>query len=85
MTEIPDWQVEHRGRRPRRPPRARPPSDYLTRRELLDLVPLSMSSIDSLEKRGLFPARFRLNPINRVVWKRREVVKFIEQRARPRP
>jgi predicted DNA-binding transcriptional regulator AlpA len=55
--------------------------EYLSRRELLALVPLSMSSIDSLEKAGEFPSRFVLSPTTKVCWKRREVIRFLEQRA----
>jgi predicted DNA-binding transcriptional regulator AlpA len=55
--------------------------EYLSRRELLAMVPLSMSSIDSLEKAGLFPSRFVLAPTTKVCWKRREVLRFLEQRA----
>jgi predicted DNA-binding transcriptional regulator AlpA len=58
--------------------------EYLSRRELLALVPLSMSSIDALEKAGLFPSRFILTPTTKVCWKRREVIQFLEQRAAER-
>ena len=58
--------------------------DYLSRRDLLALVPLSMSSIDALEKAGLFPSRFVLTPTNKVCWKRHEVIRFLEQRAAKR-
>ena len=58
--------------------------EYLDRRELLALVPLSMSSIDSLEKAGAFPSRFVLSPTVKVCWKRREVIQFLEQRAAKR-
>jgi predicted DNA-binding transcriptional regulator AlpA len=60
------------------------PRDYLDRRELLALVPLSMSSIDALEKKGAFPSRFVLSPTVKVCWKRREVIQFLEQRAAKR-
>jgi prophage regulatory protein len=73
-----------RRKRRRRVPQPLPPRDYLTRHELLALVPLCMSSIDALEKRGIFPARFKLEPTCRVAWVRREVVRFMEQRARKR-
>ena len=43
-----------------------------------------MSSIDNLEKAGVFPSRFRLEPTTRVAWKRREVEKWLAQRARKR-
>ena len=58
--------------------------DYLSRRDLLALVPLSMSSIDTLEKAGQFPSRFVLSPTNKVCWKRHEVIRFLEQRAAKR-
>jgi predicted DNA-binding transcriptional regulator AlpA len=67
-----------------RPQQPRAPPDYLNRRDLLALVPLSMSSIDELEKRGIFLKRFRIEPLNRVIWKRREVVRFMERRAKQR-
>ena len=60
------------------------PLDYLTRAELLALVPLSMSSIDNLEKAGVFPSRFRIEPTTRVAWKRKEVERFMDQRSRKR-
>ncbi len=58
--------------------------EYLDRRELLALVPLSMSSIDALEKVGEFPSRFVLSPTVKVCWKRRKVIQFLEQRAAKR-
>lgn len=67
---------------PKRQRRPRPPGgEYLDRAELLALVPLSMSSIDTLEKQGVFPSRFRLEPTTRVAWKRREIEKFMATRA----
>jgi prophage regulatory protein len=76
-----DEQV--RGER-RRAPLPSAPREYLSRRELLQLVPLSMSSIDALEKAGEFPSRFVLSPTTKVCWKRREVIRFLEQRAAKR-
>ena len=73
---------EQRRRRRRRQQPRPPPSDYVGRAELLILVPLAMSTIDSLEKRGIFPSRFRLEPTTRVAWKRREVMRFMEDRAK---
>jgi len=70
-------------RRPKPKPRV-PPSDYLDRHQLLATVPLSMSTIDKLEKRGIFPSRFVLEPTVKVAWKRGEVIKFMEQRAKRR-
>src|SRR5262245_36237269 len=61
-----------------------PPREYLTRRELLSIVPLSRTTIDDLERRGEFPSRFVLTPTNRVAWKRSEVVKFLRDRAKRR-
>ena len=58
--------------------------EYLSRRGLLELVPLSMSTIDALEKAGKFPSRFVLSPTVKVCWKRREVIRFLEQRAAKR-
>jgi prophage regulatory protein len=57
------------------------PREFLTRAELLAFVPMSMSSIDALEKRGEFPSRFRL-PLNRVLWRRSEIEKFLENCAK---
>jgi predicted DNA-binding transcriptional regulator AlpA len=59
--------------------------DYLTRHELLAMMPLGMSSIDQLEKKGIFPKRFRLEPLQRVAWPRREVEAFLRLRAKRRP
>jgi predicted DNA-binding transcriptional regulator AlpA len=77
-----DAPREIRRRRRRRP--LPPQSDYITRPELLALVPLSRSTIDKLEKCGIFPSRFVLEPTVIVAWKRAEVVKFLEQRAKRR-
>ena len=68
----------------RRPALAAVQRDYLSRRDLLALVPLSMSTIDTLEKAGQFPSRFVLTPTNKVCWKRHEVIRFLEQRAAKR-
>ena len=64
---------------------ALPPRDYVTRHELLAMLPFGMSSVDALEKRGIFPRRFRLEPLRRVAWPRREVEKFLALRARRKP
>jgi predicted DNA-binding transcriptional regulator AlpA len=61
------------------------PRDYLTRHELLAMVPLGMTSIDGLEKKGIFPSRFKLEPTSRVAWPRREVEAFLRLRAKRRP
>ena len=58
--------------------------EYLTRRELLVVVPLCMASIDALEKKGIFPRRLVLTPTRRVVWVREEVEAFLKVRARNR-
>ena len=76
-----DEPARGRHRRASLPAAAR---EYLSRRELLALVPLSMSSIDTLEKAGEFPSRFVLSPTTKVCWKRREVIRFLEQRAAKR-
>ena len=47
------------------------------RRELLTLVPHSMSTIDRLEAEGKFPKRIRLEPTIRVAWLRREVTAIL--------
>ena len=76
-----DVPAHGRRRRASRPAAAH---EYLSRRELLELVPLSMSSIDTLEKAGEFPSRFILAPTTKVCWKRREIIRFLEQRAAKR-
>jgi predicted DNA-binding transcriptional regulator AlpA len=43
-----------------------------------------MSSIDNLEKIGAFPSRFRLEPTVRVAWLRREVERWLTERAHKR-
>jgi len=63
---------------------AAPARDYLTRHELLAIVPFGMTSVDALEKRGIFPKRFRLEPLRRVAWPRREVEAFLRARAKRR-
>jgi prophage regulatory protein len=60
------------------------PPDYLGRRQLLALVPLSMSTIDALEKKRAFPSRFVLSPTVKVCWRRHEVEKWLSERARKR-
>ena len=68
----------------RRAPLPAVPREFMTRRELLALVPLSMSSIDALEKAGAFPSRFVLVPTVRVSWRRHEVERWLAERARRR-
>jgi len=83
MAEQPIPRAPDRSRRKRHrsTPLAQTPGAYLNRVELLTLVPLSMSSIDNLEKGGVFPSRFRLEPTTRVAWKRREIEKWLAKRA----
>ncbi len=74
-------EVAHRRKRQSLP---QIPRDYLDRRELLELVPLSMSTIDTLEKKGEFPSRFVLSPTVKVCWRRHEAEKWLAERARKR-
>jgi predicted DNA-binding transcriptional regulator AlpA len=73
---------------PRPPRRARPlpdaRRDYIGKRELRAIVPLSMTSIDRLEKKGAFPSRFVLSPTIKGAWKRREIEKWLAHRANKR-
>jgi prophage regulatory protein len=62
-----------------------PSRDYITRHELLAMVPFGMTSVDQLEKRGIFPKRFKLEPLRRVAWPRREVEAFLRLRAKLKP
>lgn len=48
---------------------------------LVTIVPLSLSHIDRLEKKGQFPSRRRLGP-RRVAWVESEVRHWIENRPR---
>jgi predicted DNA-binding transcriptional regulator AlpA len=59
-------------------------SPFIGRRELLTLVPHSMSTIDRLEAEGKFPGRIRLEPTNRVAWVRREVTAYLRHLTRRR-
>jgi len=70
--------------RRRRRPRHVIESEYVGRDELLQMVPLARTTIDSLERRGLFPKRFVLRPTHRVAWKRSEVMKFLDDNAKRR-
>ena len=49
------------------------------RKELLRLVPYSMSQLNRLEAAGAFPARVRLGP-HRVGWVLEEVESWIKER-----
>jgi predicted DNA-binding transcriptional regulator AlpA len=81
MTDIGAPTKRRRSRNPAIVSVSPPPRDYLLRPELLVMVPMSMGSIDALEKRGEFPSRFRL-PINRVAWVRAEVEAFMRKCAK---
>ena len=59
-------------------------SPFIGRRELLTLVPHSMSTIDRLEAKGQFPKRIRLEPTNRVGWLRSEVTAYLRRLAKRR-
>ena len=59
-------------------------SPFVGRRELLTLVPHSMSTIDRLEAEGKFPKRIRLEPTNRVGWLRSEVTAYLRRLAKRR-
>lgn len=57
----------------------------VTRKQLRDLgVCLSNTQIDRLEAKKRFPARIKLGPYreSRVVWRYKQVLKWIAQRAR---
>jgi prophage regulatory protein len=71
---------------PRRlaPPTSQTTGPYIDKRTLVAIVPLSMTTIDRLEKAGIFPSRFILQPTKKVCWKRREIERFMEKRAAER-
>ena len=46
---------------------------------VIELTTLSQSTIYSLAKRGQFPKQVRIGP-NRVVWRRTEIVAWLEQK-----
>lgn len=46
---------------------------------VMDMTTLSQSTIYALAKRGEFPKQVRIGP-NRVVWRRSEVVAWLEQK-----
>jgi predicted DNA-binding transcriptional regulator AlpA len=60
-------------------------SPFIGRRELLTLVPHSMSTIDRLEAEGKFPKRIRLEPTIRVAWLRREITAHLRHLSKRRP
>ena len=55
----------------------------LGKKELLEVVPLSMSSIETLEKDGQFPKRFWLTD-KRCAWNGEEVEKWLDERQASR-
>src|SRR4029077_14150456 len=57
-------------------------SPFIGRRELLSVVPHSMTTIDRLESKGQFPKRIRLEPTSRVAWLRREVTAYLRHLAK---
>jgi predicted DNA-binding transcriptional regulator AlpA len=59
-------------------------SPFIGRRELLSVVPHSMTTIDRLESKGQFPKRIRLEPTSRVAWLRREVTAYLRHLAKRR-
>jgi predicted DNA-binding transcriptional regulator AlpA len=59
-------------------------SPFIGRRELLTLVPHSMSTIDRLEAQGKFPKRIRLEPTIRVAWLRREITAHLRHLSKRR-
>lgn len=46
---------------------------------VMDMTTLSQSTIYALAKRGEFPKQVRIGP-NRVVWRRSDVVAWLEQK-----
>lgn len=51
----------------------------INKKILRTMVPLSDRTIDSMEKKGLFPCRFALSARS-VVWDRADVEKWMEER-----
>ncbi|HHS9967654.1 TPA: helix-turn-helix transcriptional regulator [Raoultella ornithinolytica] len=56
----------------------------LGRKKLLAVVPLSMSTIDRMEKNGDFPKRWYITD-NRCVWTQEEVEKWLDERRAASP
>ncbi|HHU2814380.1 AlpA family phage regulatory protein [Escherichia coli] len=54
------------------------------KKDLVKMVPVSMSTIDSLEKRGEFPKRWFITD-KRVVWNRDEVEQWLDERKKNSP
>ena len=61
-------------------PEPLPPRDLILRSELLELVPLSVTTIWRLERAGQFPRRIPISE-KRVAWRRSEIEAWLEQRA----
>ena len=76
--QAPPTPVARKRRRARAPPVLR---DYLTKRDLVLLVPLSMTTIDRLERQGIFPARFVIAPTNKVAGAAARSSDFMSTRA----
>ncbi|MEG1213540.1 MAG: AlpA family phage regulatory protein [Leclercia sp.] len=56
----------------------------LGKKELLAVVPLSMSTIDRLEKKGLFPKRWYITD-KRATWTKEEVEMWLDKRRDESP
>ena len=56
----------------------------LGKKELLAVVPLSMSTIDRLEKNGQFPKRWYITD-KRCAWTQEEVEKWLDERMAASP
>ncbi|HDG9775867.1 TPA: AlpA family phage regulatory protein [Raoultella planticola] len=56
----------------------------LGRKKLLAVVPLSMSTIDRMEKNGEFPKRWYITD-KRCVWTQEEVEKWLDERRAASP
>ncbi|MQK22370.1 AlpA family phage regulatory protein [Escherichia coli] len=54
------------------------------KKELLSVVPLSMSTIDRLEKNGQFPKRWYITD-KRCAWTQEEVEKWLDERMAASP
>ena len=56
-----------------------PGRSFINKKQLLEKIPLSYSTIRGLEIRGAFPKRFAITT-NRVAWDLAEVEKWMEER-----
>lgn len=54
------------------------------KKDLMKMVPVSMSTIDSLEKRGEFPKRWFITD-KRAAWNRDEVEQWLDERQATSP